>query len=147
MNVTKGRRLIRLEQFSPLTMRFFCSSTQRAYRTIGEASNRSWVLTKSIRSFRWMCPCNKRKPITAVFDSQSGYIGKVEYISCLENIILCQQIHLRVYDHMDNPIMFVKFPRLNLVSCFGLYPCQQFDKIDFKFSRISDSSQVVLVRK
>lgn len=69
LTVTKGRRLIRLEQFSPLTMRTLCCSQQRAYRTIGDASNRSRILTKSIRSFRWMCPCNNRKPITAVFDS------------------------------------------------------------------------------
>ena len=69
LNVLKGLRLARFQQTSPLCMRSFCCSHQRSYRTLGEISNRTKIITKSLRTYRWMCPCNKRKPITAVFDA------------------------------------------------------------------------------
>ena len=37
-----------------------------------------------------MCPCNTKKPMTAVFDTESGYLGKVELISSLECVLFCK---------------------------------------------------------
>ena len=67
-NVQKGIRLIKFKQTAPECVRTFCCSHFRSYRTLGRSSNKTRHLTKSIRTFRWMCPCNSRKPITAVFD-------------------------------------------------------------------------------
>lgn len=126
-------------------MRTFCCSFCRAYRTIGEASNRSKILTKSIRSFRWMCPCNKRKPLTAVFDSQSGYLGKVEFLSSIGSP--CGMVSMKLYDHKDQHCYSINFPRMNLIGCFGMYPWQQYDKFDIKVSKVTDNSPVALVRR
>lgn len=76
--IDKGIRLIKFKQASPECIRMFCCSHYRSYRTLGRSSNNTQHLTKSIRTFRWNCPCNFRKPITAVFDTQTGYLGKVE---------------------------------------------------------------------
>ena len=94
-----------------------------------------------------MCPCNKRKPITAVFDSQSGYLGKIEYMTSIEWINPWNPINLKIYDHKDRYIMNIEFPRLNVISCFGMYPWQQYEKFDIKVSRVSDNTASVLVRK
>lgn len=88
-SVTKGRRVLRLEQFSPGPVRLCCGSQLRPYTTFGEASNRARLLTKSIRSFRWPCPLNRNKPATSVFDSQSGFLGRIEYRSSLEGLLPC----------------------------------------------------------
>ena len=94
-----------------------------------------------------MCPCNKRKPITAVFDSQSGYLGKIEYMTSIEWINPWNHINLKIYDHRDRHIMNIEFPRLNVISCFGIYPWQQYEKFDFKITRLTDNTPAVLVRK
>jgi hypothetical protein len=88
--ISKGIRVARFEQVSSGCIRACCCSHFRSYRTLGEISNKTKILTKSIRTFRWMCPCNKRKPITAVFDAQSGYLGKVELMSSCERLCCCQ---------------------------------------------------------
>ena len=80
------------------------------------------MLTKSIRPFRWICPCNRNKAFTACFDSKSGYIGRVVLSSSVEFILWCQNVKLKIYDHKDRHIYTLKFPANNLVSFFGLYP-------------------------
>lgn len=77
-DVKKGVRLLKFKQTSPDCIKFFCCSHCRSYLTVGRSSNRKKHLTKSIRTFRWMCPCNRRKPVTAVFDVATGYLGKAE---------------------------------------------------------------------
>ena len=102
--VQKGIRLIKFKQMSPDCVRVLCCSHYRSYRTLGKSSNRTRHLTKSIRTFRWMCPCNIRKPITAVFDVLSGYLGKVELVSSMECILFCTQVRLKIFDHRDRYI-------------------------------------------
>jgi hypothetical protein len=62
--VESEERLIRYKQQSYSCIRNLCCSQLRSYRTTGEKSNKTGMLTKSIRPFRWNCPCNKSKAFT-----------------------------------------------------------------------------------
>lgn len=108
--VTKGKRIVRFSQSSPPCVRTFCCSQYRTYRTLGHISNKSKVLTKSVRTFRWLCPLNKRKASTAVFDAETGYLGRVDIINSLECILFCQNVSLRIFDHKDRHVYNISFP-------------------------------------
>ena len=87
--VEAGPRLLRFKQESQSCLRHFCFSNLRSYYTVGDLSNKTKMVTKSIRPFKWLCLCNKKKPYTAVFDTRSGFIGSVEIINAFEFIMPC----------------------------------------------------------
>ena len=124
-----------------------CCSHYRSYRSLGKSSNRKHILTKSVRTFRWICPCNKSKPVTAIFDAVNGYLGKVVLKSSLECVFCCKNLSLKIYDHKDRYVYKISFPALNVVSCFGLYPWERHDRHDFKIINIMTQQTAALARK
>ncbi len=94
-----------------------------------------------------MCPFNRRKPITAVFDASSGYLGKIELETSLECLLFCQNVRMKIYDHKDRHIYSLKFPSLNMVTCFGLFPWEMHDRFDFRFTNRFTDETSAIVRK
>jgi hypothetical protein len=103
-----------------------------SYRTVGEASNRMQLISKSIRPFKWITPCNKVRPATIVFDSRSGIIGRIECTSFMENIFFCQRIRYNIFDHNNRLKFYFEFAACNIISYFGLWPWEPFNKVEIK---------------
>lgn len=145
--VESGPRLLRYAQSSPGCIRMLCCSHFRSYRTVGEISNRTKMVTKSLRPFKFICPCNRNKAFTSVYDAKSGYIGRVVLGSSLECILMCQNFRLKLFDHKDRHIYTLKFPAYNVVSLFGLYPWEMHDKFDIKIINKYSGGIAAVVRK
>ena len=105
------------------------------------------MVTKSIRPFRFICPCNRNKAFTAVYDSKSGFLGRVVLGSSLECIFSSQNFSLKIYDHKDRHIYTLKFPALNVVYYFGLYPWELHDKFDIKIVNKYSGGIAAVLRK
>lgn len=130
--MTKGIRIIRFRQNSDNCIRGLCCGHYRSYRTLGKSSNKKYILTKSVRTFRWICPCNRSKPITAVFDATNGYLGKIVLKSSLECLFCCKNVSLKIYDHKDRYVYKILFSAMNPVSWFGLYPWERHERFDLR---------------
>jgi len=77
--------------------------------------------------------CNKRlPPKVCLFDSMMGYLGKVEWGSACETVLMCQTMELRIFDETDTLIFTAQKPGFNLISVFGFFPWTHFFQQDFK---------------
>ena len=149
-NILRKLRLLKYVQRSKFGMRTLFCSQFRNYRGTCVDSKGTHMLTKSIRSSKTHCSCNKRlPPRVSLFDSMMGYLGKVEWPAACETILICQDVTVNIYDETDTMVYQIKKPATNLISLFGNYPWTFFFQQDFKVRGVGpkEAEVVAIVRR